>query len=235
MNAKRIMNLISGIKHTVSDEYIDWLSIANAGMLNKGNVYCFDYVIKNIPSDNPIIEIGSFCGLSTNVINYLLWKHRKGNKLFTSDKWMFEGAEEKKFVGESQLTHQEFRNYVKTSYINNISLFSKFNLPYTVEAFSDEFFELWKKEAKIEDVLHRPVTLGGSISFCYIDGNHSYEQSKKDFENADAYLDKNGFILFDDSAFYSPFGCRRLMKELVKNDRYELVIKNPNYLFKKVS
>jgi hypothetical protein len=32
-------------------------------MLNKGNLLCFDWVMRNLPSKNPIIEIGSFCGL----------------------------------------------------------------------------------------------------------------------------------------------------------------------------
>jgi len=77
----------------ISDEYIDWLCLANPGMLNPGNLYCFEYVAKNLPSDNSVLEIGSFCGLSTNTINYFLRKYEKTNKLITADKWIFEGAE----------------------------------------------------------------------------------------------------------------------------------------------
>jgi hypothetical protein len=175
MNAKLIKNYLSRIRHTVTDEYLDWLLIANAGMLNRGNLYCFDYAIKHLPTANLIVEIGSFCGLSTNAINYFLWKHQKPNRLITSDKWISEGTENKQYVGTSGITHQELKSYLKSSYISNIRLFSKFNLPYTVEAFPDEFFELWQAGVTIEDVLHRPLTLGGNIRFCYIDGNHSFE------------------------------------------------------------
>jgi hypothetical protein len=76
---------------TISDEYISWLTFANAGMLSKGNIYAMRYAIENLPSNSPILEIGSFCGLSTNVINYLLLAQGKKNKIFTCDKWSFEG------------------------------------------------------------------------------------------------------------------------------------------------
>lgn len=53
---------------TVSDEYISWLSFANAGMLHAGNIYTMNYAIENLPSNSPVLEIGIFCGLSTYVI-----------------------------------------------------------------------------------------------------------------------------------------------------------------------
>ena len=94
---------------TLSDEYINWLTFANAGMLNKGNEFCMDYAIKNIPSSNPVLEIGSFCGLSTNVITYLLSKHGKNNKVISSDKWIFEGSENGGNLGLSNVSHQDYR------------------------------------------------------------------------------------------------------------------------------
>jgi hypothetical protein len=44
-----------------------------------------------------------------------------------------------------------------------------------------------------------------------------------------------GFILFDDSSDKNPFGLTKLMKEIKAQKNYELVIKNPNYLFKKIN
>lgn len=35
------------------------------------------------------------------------------------------------------------------------------------------------------------------------------------------------------TSFASKFGCAGFMKALEKNPQYELVMKNPNYLFKK--
>ena len=59
---------------------------------------------------------------------------------------------------------------------------------------------------------------------------------EKDYLNASRKLEIGGFILFDDSLDGGSFGCGiNLMKEVKKDKRFELVMKNPNYLFKKVS
>ena len=220
---------------TLSDEYINWLTFANAGMLNKGNEFCMDYAIKNIPSSNPVLEIGSFCGLSTNVITYLLSKHGKNNKVISSDKWIFEGSENGGNLGLSNVSHQDYREYVKSTYKRNIEFFSAENKPYTIECFSDEFFELWGRGGKVKDILDRDIELGGKFSFCYVDGNHTYDYTKRDFENANKYLDVGGHILFDDSSDTDIFGLTKLMKEIKNNKNYKLVMKNPNYLFLKLS
>ncbi len=219
---------------TLDDEYLAWLGFANAGMLNPGNPFCMEEAIKNIASDNPIVEIGSFCGLSTNVISYLLQKHGKSNKIITSDRWIFEGAENGGNLGGSKLEHKEYREYVMESFKRNINFFSKDNVPYPIEVFSDEFFEKWGKEEHTKDIFDREIKLGGPISFAYVDGNHTYEFSKRDFTNIDRHLEIGGYILFDDSSDFSQFGCALLMKELKKDLRYKLIHKNPNYLFQKI-
>jgi hypothetical protein len=83
-------------------------------------------------------------------------------------------------------------------------------------------------------VFGREVQLGGPLSFCYIDGNHTYDFARRDFENCAEHLETGGFVLFDDSSDQSEFGVGRLMHEIKKMAGFELVIKNPNYLFKKV-
>jgi predicted O-methyltransferase YrrM len=203
-------------------------------MLTRGNLYCFDYAMRNLPSNNPIIEIGSFCGLSTNIINYYLKKHHKNNTIITSDKWIFEGAEQGGKIGDSQINHEQYRNHIKQTYINNINVFSQDNLPYTIEEFSDEFFKLWNEQTEIQDILGRTIKLGGNISFAFIDGNHSYDYVKRDFLNIDQYLEVGGIILFDDSFDGCSHECSKFMKEVIKHPNYQLIIKNPNYLFKKI-
>jgi len=216
-------------------EFINWLRFANAGMLDEGNIYCFEYAINNLPSNNPIIEIGSFCGLSTNLISFYLNVFKKNNKIITSDKWIFEGAEKQDaFLEGSSITHTEYRTFVKETYIRNITFFSKNNIPFTIEEFSDDFFQLWNSGVIAKDVLGRDVKLGGGISFAYIDGNHTYEYAKRDFNNIGKCLDKGGFILFDDSGDNSQFGVNKLMKDICENSNYNMIIKNPNYLFKKI-
>jgi hypothetical protein len=220
----------------ISDEYIRWLCYANAGMLDRGNLYCFDYAISHLVSDAPMLEIGSFCGLSTNVLSYYKKLHQITNPLITCDKWMFESAEKGGALSEhTLLTHDEYRDFVKSTYLRNVNMFSRDDLPHTVEVFSDEFFAAWRESRQVVDVFGRSVRLGGPISFCYVDGNHSYEYVRRDFENCDEFLEPGGFIFFDDSADGSGWDVCRLMPEVQKSGRYELIIKNPHYLFRKQS
>jgi hypothetical protein len=217
----------------ISDDYINWLCYANAGILERGNLYCFDYAIRDLPSGAPIVEIGSYCGLSTNVLTYYKEKHGVHNALITCDKWEFEGAEKAGMVGDSSITHAEYRDFVKDTYTRNVRMFSRYDLPYTVEMLSDEFFAAWRESKEIVDIFGRPIHLGGDISLCYIDGNHSYEYVRRDFENCDEFLEPGGFVLFDDSADGSGWDVCRVVAEVQKSGKYELVIKNPNYFFRK--
>ena len=82
------------------------------------------------------------------------------------------------------------------------------------------------------DVLGRPWTLGGPISFCYIDGNHTCEYAKRDFLNCDSRLDTGGFILFDDFTL-GEFSLNKLMPEITKLRQYRLVAMNPYHLLLK--
>jgi len=217
------------------DEFLKWLSFAVPGMTGGGNVECIRYAIKNLPTSSPIIEIGSFCGLSTILISHFKTKFGKTNQIYTCDKWEFEGQESGASLGGNQnITHDEYKKFVKDSYIRNIETFYGADLPATIEVFSDEFFDLWNKKEEAVDVLGRNVKLGGRISFAFIDGNHTYEFAKRDFINADNLLEKGGFILLDDSSDYSHWaGVNKLAKEVLKESRYELVARNPNYFLRK--
>lgn len=57
-----------------------------------------EYAIANMPERNPILEIGSFCGLSTTVLSYLLEKHSKTNAIYTCDKCCYERQIDEKLV-----------------------------------------------------------------------------------------------------------------------------------------
>jgi hypothetical protein len=73
-------------------------------------------------------------------------------------------------------------------------------LPHHIAVSSDKFFELWTQKEEVVDFFGHVTTLGGPISFAYIDGDHTYEQSWRDFQNVDRFLLPGGFIVFDDSA-----------------------------------
>jgi Methyltransferase domain len=218
----------------VGDDFLMWLCFANAGMLDKGNLYLIDLAMKQLPSAAPILEIGSFCGLSANVLSHYKRKYGLKNRLITCDKWTFENtAKDSPHLGASPVLFSDYKEFVRESYLRNIRLFSADDLPFTVEATSDEFFAAWGEKKETCDVLGRPLTLGGPISFCYIDGDHGYEGVKKDFLNCDAFLENGGFLLFDDSTIEA-FGVRNLMPELTASGRYKLIAANPNHLFQKI-
>lgn len=219
----------------ISDEYVNWLCFANAGMLNRGNLYLMDYALSRLPSTAPLLEIGSFCGLSTNVLTHYKRKHGLPNKLVTCDKWDFENAgENSDHIGASPILFAEYKAFVRDTYIRNALMFSRDDLPFTIEMLSDEFFAEWRGRTVARDVFGRSFDLGGPISFCYIDGNHTYEGAKHDFVHCDAFLEERGFILFDDSSVQK-FGVRELMPEVVASGRYKLVARNPNHLFLKIA
>jgi len=223
-----------GIVYTdLTNDFIAYLTFVNAGMLNKGNLLCFDYAIRNLPSSNPIVEIGSFCGLSTNLLSYFCQKHGKTNRIFNCDKWEFEGAGGN--VGDTDITHADYRLFARDSYIRNVKMFSKPEVPSTIEMLSDDFFAAWGRGETVTDVFGRITKLGGPISFCYIDGNHEYQFAKNDFENTDRFLEPGGFVLFDDSADGSKWEVSRVIEELKQRDDYRFVVKNPNYMFQKVA
>jgi hypothetical protein len=217
----------------ISDEFVNWLCFANAGMLTRGNLFCINYAIRELPNDSPIIEIGSFCGLSTNLISYFKERHGAKNRVLCCDKWEFEGAVSQATVGDSSITHEEYRNFVRESFLRNVRFFSRHDLPFPFEMLSNEFFSRWRNAEVASDVFGRPLELGGPISFCFIDGNHSYECARKDFENCDEFLSPGGFILFDDSADGSGWEVCGVVAEVADSGRYDLIAKNPNYFFRK--
>lgn len=217
-----------------ANEFLVWVRFAVPGMLHQGNVDAMEYAVANMPPGKPILEIGSFCGLSTVVLSYLLDKYLKTTPIFTCDKWEFEGQQLEAPLGDSpSVTHDVYRAYVRDTFLRSMQTFAANRLPYTIECFSDEFFRRWFANEKTIDVFDRPVTFGGKISFCYIDGNHTYEFAKRDFENTDRALVSGGFILFDDSADGSHWEVNQLTREIASGHQYELVSRNPNYLFRK--
>jgi hypothetical protein len=215
------------------DEFVAWINFANAGMLVPQNVSAMRYVLDRI-SNKPIVEIGSFCGLSTNILAHLVRSRGKSNPIYTCDRWIFEGADSE-FVGNSQIKHPEYRQFVMDTFKRNVEFFSAPNKPHPIEALSDEFFERWHANDDATDVFGRDVKLGGPISFCYVDGNHTYECTKRDFENIDRVLEVDGYILFDDSDESDPFGLTSLMQEIAMRGDYQLVARSPNCLFKRIA
>jgi hypothetical protein len=181
-----------------------------------------------------VLKIGSFCGLSTCVISYFKEKLGLANSFYTCDLWSFEAQKLGQPLADSRtLTHDEHKDFIRESFLRNVQAFCRPNIPHTIEADSDTFFEKWSSEQNVIDVFGSPAKLGGPISFCFIDGNHSYAFARRDFENTDRFLVPKGFILFDDSADGSEWEVCQVVKEVLASNAYSLVSKNPNYLLQK--
>lgn len=216
-------------------------SIIGEGMLHDGNIYLMDYAIKNMPEEGIILEIGSYAGLSTNVMLHLLEKNNKKNLFFGCDPWIYEGYDDHKGItqkhidGKANIERTEFMNYIKEAFMKSTQLFHANSLPYTCHMTSDLFFEKWNTNQKFTDVFNRTFYMKNLISFCYIDGDHSYKQTERDFFNVDSKLQKNGFVLIDDSISGSKFGSAVFIKQILQNPNYKLIDHNPNYLFQKIN
>jgi len=214
----------------ISDHFTDHLHYAIAGMLQRGNLHCFDWAIRNRPSDAPLLEIGSFCGLSTNALIYYLRRHASPQRFFTCDPWTFERA----MVGDTPVSRSEYAAFVKGSFLHGIEAFAADRRPHTVESTADAFFEAWAAAREVDDVFGRRVRLGGPLAFVYVDGLHDREHVMQDWRHADAFLEPGGFVLFDDSWDGAGWGACTVMPDVLASGRYELVAKNPNYFFRKV-
>jgi len=241
---KIVKNLFnSKIKKLPEDIFIQRLKslVIGEGMLHDGNIYLMNYALKNMPTNGVVIEIGSYGGLSTNLMLHLLKKNGRVEKLINCDPWMYEGSTDRfgttsnTIDGREDISRNDYSAYMKSNFINSIQFLHKDNLPHSFQLTSDAFFAEYDKKTTVKDIFNQTVQLGTQISFAYIDGNHDYKYAKRDFENVDKYLLNSGFILFDDSMDDSPFGSTLFMKEMKAHKNYQFIDKNPNYLFQKIA
>lgn len=199
-----------------------------------------DYAIKNMPEADVVLEIGSWGGLSTNLQLHLMRKYGRKEQFMGCDPWIYEGIHDDvkgatdNIDGSAVVKRIDYMDYIVQSFQRSVQLFHPNNLPYTISATSDAFFELYNRNAVVTDVFGRSKKLGGRLAYCYIDGNHAYDYAKRDFENAAKHLVPGGFILLDDSWDGSHYGSARLMDEIRKNRSFQIVGKNPNHLIRKL-
>jgi hypothetical protein len=223
-------------KSTPRDEFQKWMSLINPGMLAPGNLFLFDKCIALLPSNAPIVEIGSFAGLSLNNIIYLLRRAGRTNEVFSADEWLFEGAlKDGTKIPGSDVLFQDYRSNVIETFRRNVELFSGNRLPHHMALNSDSFFESWEACDHRVDFFGRETVMGGPIAMAYIDGDHSYEQSMRDFRNIDRRLEIGGFIIFDDSLDFSDWGSHKTAAEVASHPDYRLVARSPNYCVRKIS
>ena len=184
-----------------NNETLEWMNYAFASPENGFPVqkqYSCRYALERLPTELPILEIGVFAGRSTNFLIYLKERLNLSNRVITTDPWRF-GTE--KQVTQN-VTMEDYQNHIKEQFIRSMRFWHEDDLPESFDLHSDEFFSRWTMSRKLKSLFSNELQLGGEISFCYLDGDHSYEQVKKDFININKILQIHGFIYFDDSDRY---------------------------------
>jgi predicted O-methyltransferase YrrM len=242
MNALR---KIFGSRHKriPQDDFIRRLpaTVVGEGMLHPGNIYLMDWAIERMPAGGCMLEIGTYGGLSANLICYLARKHRQSHPFFTCDPWIYEGFYDHlgspvtHVDGRPDLARTDYMRYIRDAYISATKLLSGDRLPYSVQCTSSAFFDRWERNEEATDVFGRTVKLGGAISFAYIDGDHALEVAQKDFASVAKRLLPGGLVLVDDSAKGLPYGSSAMMGILTAREDFEVVARNPNYLLRKKS
>lgn len=221
-----------GVRYA-SDEALGWMRLATAGMLHPGNDVLMERAIAELPTADPILEIGSFCGMSTNVLRFLLGKHGRSNSIYATDPWLFEGEPTDGAVPKTKVTLESYREHVMRQFDANIRLWSDGALPHAFRLSSDEFFERWAAGGTGKDLFGHAPPLGGPLSFVFVDGDHRHEQALRDFEHAHELLVPGGFILFDDSDRFGAFPQVYDVVLTALARGYELVDANPHHLVRK--
>lgn len=216
-----------------SDAGLAWLTRSIPGWLHPGNIAAFDLVIWDLPA-GAVVEIGSYAGLSLNVLHYLLRRSGRTNALFSADTWIFEVSNDPLAVGPAGLSGEERRTAIAETFERAVRLNCRGDLPHHLELVSDAFFAAWSEGTALTDFFGQRATPGGPIAFAYIDGDHGAEQSWRDFENTAKHLAPGGFVLFDDSADGTHWGCHASAVRAAATPGFTLVSTSPNYLIRKV-
>lgn len=233
----------SPVKTLPPDDFVRRLRslVIGEGMLHEGNIYLMDYAIRRLPATGNVLEIGSYGGLSTNLLRYLLDRNGQSHRLlFNCDAWIYEGYYDhlgpapEHIDGRLDVSRADYGAYLKQAFLNATRFLSAEHLPHTVQAWSDDFFAKWADNEVVTDEFGRSAQLGGPLALAYIDGGHSEEQAWRDVHNAARWLVPGGFLLLDDSADHLSFGSARMMPRLLRSGGWKLVAKNPNYLIQKM-
>lgn len=215
--------IISDLPPILQELFIKWVKMGVPGWCSDDNIKIIEDCINTLPKGS-VIEIGSFCGLSTAIISYCLIRNKKENRFFSVDDWFFEGYADRKNTYISGIfTGDDWREHTETLFKATMKLINNKLKHSHIKLNSNAFFASWCKDETIYDLNNTQVLLGGDIAFAYIDGDHSYEQAKNDFINVDKYLVKGGYVFFDDSADNTHFGCKDVAKEVEKLKNYKLV------------
>jgi len=151
------------------------------GHLNKEDCVQLFNMGKNLPDHATVIEIGSLRGLSSYMIYKGTKQAGKSCRIFCIDLWDPENLTVESGIPDKHILDDAYNSF--------LSLIIDRQLPLIpLRGHSDMFASCFEKE---------------SIDFIFIDGDHSYAQTKHDLENYFPLLKKEGVCYIHDCMYKS--------------------------------
>jgi len=222
------------------DEYIERVLVTVPGMLHRGNIPLMESAIAAITTEDPVLEIGAYCGQSTVVLSYLLEKHKRKNAIWTVDPFVYLGVHDanpptdwylEHLPGFGRIARTDFTQFVCASWKRNTSFFCADRDIRLFEQGSSAFFQQIREEARSNaqaDVSPKPEPV---FAFCVIDGDHSYEAAWLDLNNCIAFTRPGTRILMDDTHPRSSLESARVAREAARLPALHLETREPNAVF----
>ncbi|TQV75325.1 class I SAM-dependent methyltransferase [Aliikangiella marina] len=185
------------------------------GQCDEDKLFDLCEVARVLP-DGDIIEIGTLYGRSAITLSWLAKKYQLGNVLCI-DHWFNEKSDHQGKSAEllnSQIDSIRFDN-IFSIFMANAAL--QDNIGYikkkSADAHTDYLIASKKGEAVSENL--GSIKLNGTIALLHIDGNHRYDQVKKDIELWTPLVASGGWILIDDYLWAFGDGPQRAGNELL--------------------
>jgi hypothetical protein len=225
--ALRSLSKRHGIPSLPKDDLMLWLGFINPGMLIQGNIELFAYCLARLPSKSPVLEIGSFAGLSLNHIILLLRRARILHRCMEFRRLPVRPPH------RGIVTFDDYRMHVIETFRRNVMLFSGDRLPHHIELSSDAFFAAWEVRESHVDFFGNTARLGGPCRVRLYRRRSQLRAINARFRKRRPPSASGRFHLFDDSADGSDWGSNRTAREAARLGRYEVVARNPNYCIRK--
>lgn len=189
-------NIVNKYKKSIDRDNLNILSnIDGMISLEEGKLLFNLAQAVNNNQNNCIVEIGSYRGRSTTA---LALGSINGNKVP-----IFAVDPHENFTG---ILGGEFGGKDRGIFFQNMLDTSCFEIVRLINSSSEIITPGWKKE----------------VSLLWIDGDHSYEGVKRDYECWKPFLTEESIIVFDDSLDRS-IGPVKLIEDLVTNEGFNIV------------
>lgn len=189
------------------------------GMSDNEKLKSLILLFNKIPKGD-VIEIGSYWGRSAYALGFLAQHHNVGS-VISVDPWDIDSIASQgvgtEIVDETALMIDW--EAVHSGYLVAVSGLQNINY---IRKPADEAIDVYRAVSKTGELITNElgvVPVCGEIALLHIDGNHKYEQVKKDIELWLPYVKNGGWVLIDDYEWSFGDGPKRAGDELLNDAR----------------